>query len=373
MTLAKAQLKSIVITPMLTGSISSVASLAIIISILRSEVKLSNSYRRLVFGISVYDLIQSIGQAFSSVLMPSGTFWLASGNDVSCKFQGFITIVGFVGTIFYSLSLTIFFLLVIKYNLNDAKIAKYAEPWLHGVPIVYSSLFSIYAAATNNYNVDGAMCGINSVPLGCYDNPDLECDSVGDPGTLKWISGGPIFFIFASNCIMMFMIFWAVHFQVKKSIAYRYSWMISSRGGGGGGGGEEEESTPHGDHHQQHQQQEQKVAGNRNCWKLRFFGCILSNQAEKQHQKHQQQQNRQQNSGGSSLLSSSPLAARLSRPSQASIRRLKETSNRAIAYIVGFLLVYTFSIIFRLHATYSSSPTPFAIIILARFFFPLQG
>jgi len=78
----------------------------------------------------------------------------------------------------------------------------------------------------------------------------------------------------------------------------------------------------------------------------------------------------------------SPLAARLSRPSRGTIQVLKEVSNRATAYIIGFFLTYLFTTIHRLMVAYYENDgsdggekrvIPVAIVILARFFISLQG
>ena len=64
------------------------------------------------------------------------------------------------------------------------------------------------------------------------------------------------------------------------------------------------------------------------------------------------------------------LADYLSRPSPASVRRLEDITNRATAYVIGYLLCFTFSLIFQI---YGSDSAPFPIILLARLSFPLQG
>ena len=345
---SKAQQITLAVTPMITGLVSSVASVSIIISILRSDIKLSTSYRRLVFGISVYDLIQSISQSFSSVPMPVGTFWLASGNDITCSLQGFATFMGVTGTVLYSLSLTFYFMLVIKYDMDDAKIKKYVEPILHAVPNLFSTVVSTYAFATNNYNVDGPYCTINSRPLNCHEDPDIDCISKGDPTTLKLFVAGPLFTVFVLNCIMMVMIWLAVSSQIKKSQSYRYSWMINPRSNQDQPEQEEEEMSTN--------------TGSRATWKSRL-GSVFSSFLSQTHTRRNREENQ----------ISSPLAARLSRPSQVSIRRMKETSNRALAYIVGFLLTYIFVIIRNAIEFRSTNSAPFIIIFLSRFFYPLQG
>ena len=128
----------VIIAPYITGCISTFASITLTVSILRSNQKLSTVYRRLIFCLSVFDVIQSISQGISSLPMPKGSIWGAIGNDATCDIQGFFISASFCGTVLYSLSLTVYFLLVVKYDMPEAKIKKYVEPFLHGVPIVYS-------------------------------------------------------------------------------------------------------------------------------------------------------------------------------------------------------------------------------------------
>ena len=59
--------------------------------------------------------------------------------------------------------------------------------------------------------------------------------------------------------------------------------------------------------------------------------------------------------------------------SRASVWRLQEISNQAAAYVVGYTLSFIFSVIYCLIEAYGSGPVPFAVLLLARFFFPLQG
>jgi hypothetical protein len=106
MPLSQPQLLSIIITPMVTGSISTVASATIIVSIFRSNVKLSTIYRRFIFAISVFDVLQSISQGLSTIPMPADdVYWGSSGNAVTCGLQGFTTVLGVNGVSWYNLSL----------------------------------------------------------------------------------------------------------------------------------------------------------------------------------------------------------------------------------------------------------------------------
>lgn len=89
MTWTEAQQRAIFIAPIISGIISFIASLAIIVMILRSKIKLSKPFRRIIFGMSVYDVIQSSTSSLSSITNPSGTAYGAIGNDATCSARAF--------------------------------------------------------------------------------------------------------------------------------------------------------------------------------------------------------------------------------------------------------------------------------------------
>ena len=149
------KLIAIILAPMISGCISFVASLTIITMIYRSNVKLSTSYRRLIFGMSVFDLIQSLSQASSSLPMPAGFMWGAIGNNTTCDFQGFLSVVGSSGSMLYSLSIAVYFLLIIKFNLSNRQIRKKYELILHSVPVLYSLIGGTSLFLSGSYNPAG--------------------------------------------------------------------------------------------------------------------------------------------------------------------------------------------------------------------------
>lgn len=84
-----AEMKAILIAPMVTSPISFVASAVLIVMMLRSELKLTVPSRRIFFGLCAYDLLQSAGSAFSSVPIPKGQgVWGSMGNVHTCNLQG---------------------------------------------------------------------------------------------------------------------------------------------------------------------------------------------------------------------------------------------------------------------------------------------
>ena len=342
-TLTKAQSISLFFTPSISGCISSFASITLIVSIFRSNLKLSNVYRRLIFFLSVFDIILSITHALSSLPMPAGTIWGAIGNDVTCGMQGFFTTVGLCGTVLYSLSLTVYFLLVVKYDMSEARIKKCVEPFLHAIPLLYSFGVSTYIYATNNYNAEGRICWIETKPPNCKNDPEVECLSSGNPVVLEWIGGAlPLFGVFLANCTILAVIWWSYRSQVRINQSYASAFAQPN-------------TAP-----QAIQSDEEEQAGSCCLFFLTKQCPIIRNCKNSQ-------------SNISHQRRTSVLAEYLSRPSRASARRLEEIVNRAAAYVAAYLFSFMFSLIYRVVSAHVSGPTPFIIILLARFFFPLQG
>ncbi len=289
--------------------------------------------------------------------MPAETgMWGAIGNGISCDIQGFLTIFGCNGTVLYSLSLTIYFLLVIRYELPDATIKKRVEPYLHAVPILFALTTSIYILATNNFNPAGTVCWVAAEPAGCEHDNEVDCVSKGNVDTLKWVSVGvPLLSVFGFNCIMLALILWTAYHKTMKSQSYGKSWITTT---------ESLSSITHVDNHgrnvaveKQNKKSQAKCSCNLLLNLLRFVLC-RKNEAESKEVE-------------SSVIS--PLAARFSRKSKASILRLQEVSNRAMAYIIGYLLTFLFSALYRIIIQTTGAESPFAIIFLSRLLFPLQG
>jgi hypothetical protein len=276
----------------------------------------------------------------------SGSMWIAIGNDATCELQAFSSVIGACGGVLYSFSLTLYFLLVIKFELSEVKIKKKFEPLMHLFPILYSFIMGVFIYATHNYNLSGTTCWIESRPLGCKTNPDVECESIGNPVLLKWISFGiPSFSVFFANCFILGVIWHKVYSQsqARKKHYRMQSWAAPARRP------EDQEET------QGPQTQTQETSSDKGC---SHFLCLSSCAKSS----HQQQQD---------LSSESPLAVRLARPSRAMVQRMREISIRAAAYIIGFLMTYIFSIVYRLWQLQGG--VPFFIIFFARFFYPLQG
>ena len=84
----------LMIGPMICGLLSFVSACTIVIMILRSATKLTKPYRRIVFGMSLYDIVNSFAAVSSAFPSPMGSRFMAMGNTQTCVAQGFLTQVG---------------------------------------------------------------------------------------------------------------------------------------------------------------------------------------------------------------------------------------------------------------------------------------
>lgn len=311
------------VSAMITGSISFAASLTIIVMILRSNLKLTTVYRRLIFGVSAFDLIQSLSQAMSSLPMPAGWTWAAVGNNITCDLQGFTTLVGVNGSVLYSISLSVYFLFAIQFEVEERKLKKRIEPFLHAIPVSYTLFTGVYLYIKDYYNPAGTVCWIA---------PSQELLDENQSGMLELIDG----YVMATLPIVLTIF---VNVLILCLLWFKeYNLSVGN--------------------------QRQRL------------------QRELEQQQRQQERHQENISNNSTLTpplssrsptSSGLLVAHLSRPSKASQRRRKDIVKRATAFIVGFLLSHAFSFTLRIWQFANDGSAPFACELLARTFFPLQG
>ena len=120
-----------------------------------------------MLGVSCGDLISSIIVLFTPFMLPQnnddeeGTpeknLW-AIGNDTSCTIAGFMAQLGLCSP-WYSLMLSIYFLLLVKYGVKETKFAKNYESWMHLVCIGYPLITAILGASMGLYeDMIGVVC-----------------------------------------------------------------------------------------------------------------------------------------------------------------------------------------------------------------------
>ncbi len=164
------------------GAISLLASSFIAGGILKSDGGgLASTYRRIIFGISISDILQSLAMTFGPLAVPSGSLnglW-AKGNDQSCQTIGYVYQFSMISTLMYMFSLCLFSVLRIKKpDISDLRFFRF-EMIGHLFIILTSIIITTLGLATKSINpgVGGNVCGFALKPTGCRQRPDLfgEC------------------------------------------------------------------------------------------------------------------------------------------------------------------------------------------------------
>jgi len=122
-----------------SGAISTIASTCLIVHILRSDDCLSKTYHRLIFGLSIADILSSLAFILGPIMIPREMDYIiphAIGNMTTCTLQGFLKDFGLVVAMIYNFCLCFYYLAIIKYNKKDEYIRKNLEPWFHGISII---------------------------------------------------------------------------------------------------------------------------------------------------------------------------------------------------------------------------------------------
>ncbi len=170
-----------------TASISFISSALIIYIISRTQSKLTTTYHRIMFFVSSCDLMTSLAIAFTTLPMPRDVIYdfgtASDGNTFTCSLQGFAVYVGSVLGIFSICILCVYYLCVIKFQLDSEKIKKYVEPTLYCLSMILALFpgISFWKAGLINPQPYEPYCTVGSYPLGCriYQDPQ-GCIRGGD-------------------------------------------------------------------------------------------------------------------------------------------------------------------------------------------------
>lgn len=149
------------------------------------------SYHRLLVGLSICDLLMSIGLFTSTWPMPADTpnVWGAVGNVQTCEAVGFIEQAG-VAAVMYNASMSTYYLLRIRYGWTPRKIAK-VEPFMHAIPLLFGLATMIASLTLDLFNSGLFDCWIAPFPQGCEEswrNGGVTTCERGDNASLyQWL------------------------------------------------------------------------------------------------------------------------------------------------------------------------------------------
>lgn len=179
-TLTESQEKLLSLLPVVPTMLSMFGSSAIINHVARDPK--GSPYKRILFGLSVADIILSVVQCLQPFAMPKETSYRvwAIGNSKTCSAAGALTQLGFAA-MWYNGMLSLYYLLTVRFGVTEAFFAKRVEPFVHFLSISYPLITSIYGLVLGVYNeLDlGMGCWVSSYPTGCDLDPndDFKCKS----------------------------------------------------------------------------------------------------------------------------------------------------------------------------------------------------
>ncbi len=168
---------------MSSAAVSFVCSSMMAFMIKSSERSLSTPYRRIIFGVSISDMVQSLAFLLGPILIPSATpvSW-GVGNETSCQVQGFFATLGTYIIPMYMCFLCFYYLCKLKYRMADDVFAHKYEKKLHFLVIMISVSISLGALVANviHPTFGRTTCAIAATPIGCKVNPEVfgECDPI---------------------------------------------------------------------------------------------------------------------------------------------------------------------------------------------------
>ncbi|KAL7528349.1 hypothetical protein ACHAWF_002525, partial [Thalassiosira exigua] len=215
--------------------ISLISSSLLIWILHKTKDRFSTTYHRILLGMSVSDILFSLGNAGFGAVTPSELsyiVWNARGNQATCDASGFLNTIGFFASLLYSCSVNFYYLFLIRYNKSEAYIRRKVEPWLHAVPASFALVVSVvFVAMEGNNVVIAGLCSsaFSYVPPHCagiedgevVDGFTIPCGRGRDIDALRKITGlvtlvvAPI-----TIAVSLFLIYRSVAKQEEKMARY---------------------------------------------------------------------------------------------------------------------------------------------------------
>lgn len=167
-----------------SSTISFVSSSALAVLIWRKKDGFATPYRRLIFCISISDILQSLGLLIGPFSPPKSVrqaIWSA-GNDNTCTFDGLLFTFGSTWVPMYSAALSIYYFCKLHLNMTDEQFQFKVERHMHRFIIVSMIAVNIAAMAKDAINTatSGTMCLYSATPIRCRYTDYVDCDANAD-------------------------------------------------------------------------------------------------------------------------------------------------------------------------------------------------
>jgi hypothetical protein len=212
-TLTDTQQKVLILLPFFSGTLSIVSSSTILYLVCKSG--FGTCYKRILFGLSVSDILISCTLIIQPFLLPAATstrLW-AAGNDSTCTLLGTMSQLS-LSAMLYTGVLAFYFLLTIRFGVTEKALARHYEPWMHAMAIGLPLLTAITGASMHLYHevYFWTGCWVVDYPISCYEeNGECRNEMIG------WLFMGIwIIFVFVGVAVIYGVIFWHVRRQNRR-------------------------------------------------------------------------------------------------------------------------------------------------------------
>ena len=177
-----------ILTTVVSATVSTSASIFVIWLIHTSNKQLARSvYHRILFGMSVANIIQSIAMALTTLPMPTDMIYtgfqgLIIGNKYTCKAQGFFVAIGAVSGMVYNAMLSVYYLCSINFSMADYDFRQYVEPFFHLSGLVFSLMIGTLLLVGDCFNPSPtatSWCGVSVYPYWLHEDDKISEVEIG--------------------------------------------------------------------------------------------------------------------------------------------------------------------------------------------------
>ena len=172
------------VIPTISAIISFVSSATILTIIARSERNpITPTYHRIIGLISIADLIMSFSISLTTFPMPKDVIYAfegrSYGNTLTCSIQALCYLLGIYVSYFYSVGLTFYFSLLVRFKVSGKTIRMCFEPILFLITLTFSSMSLLSSIKRQQLNPIPYVpwCSIGAYPIDC-DNENGEVDCI---------------------------------------------------------------------------------------------------------------------------------------------------------------------------------------------------
>lgn len=195
---------------------------------------------RLLIGLSVCDLIGSIGFFMSTWAIPKEDDQMLAvfnvGNEFTCNLQGFIIQFGTMSVPLYNASLSVYFYLSVRHgihrsnnNNNICNLRKVSEFLFHFTSMLFPLVISTIGLISGQYNSTSIGCMTSEYPKGCNNNDeDSQCIRGGNHVKFRILTVIPLTLSIIIIITSFFFLYRAVKRQEEIMGSYSGNYRTTS-------------------------------------------------------------------------------------------------------------------------------------------------